>query len=183
MPDEKAKIILAATNAKLTKVRDTLLVEDNINSIKCRFVFRTSDWDNTRKTAVFVRGHATPHTSKDNMIPILLDANNECNIPYKALADSGEFSVGVWGTAANYRITSNWMYYKVADGCFTDGGDSSEPTQGAYEQILMMMNDYNNLDIVTHSEVDAIVAESVSKVLSDILSDGALDAGSIIEGG
>ena len=134
-------------------------------------------------TAVFVRGHATPYTPDNNVISVLLDDNNECDIPYKVLSNVGEFSVGVWGTAPNYRITSNWLYYKVADGCYTKGEDSSAPTQSAYEQILMMMKDYNNLDIVTKSEIDAIVAEGVSKVMADILSEGSLDAGSIIEGG
>ena len=81
MPDE-AKIILAATHGKLTKVRDCLLIEDSINSIQCQFEFRTSDWDNTSKTAVFVRGWATPSTPSADMIVVMLDENNECIVPY-----------------------------------------------------------------------------------------------------
>lgn len=140
MPNESAKIILAATHSKLTKVRDTLIIEDNINTLKCEFRFRTADWDNMTKTAVFVRGRAIPSTPEDDMIPIILDNNNECGVPSEVLINNGIFSVGVFGSAVDgSRMVSNWMYYKIGDGCFAEGGSSFEPTPSVYEQILLAL--------------------------------------------
>ena len=85
MPNESAKIILAATHGKLTKVRDCLLIEDSINSIQCQFEFRTSDWDNTTKTAVFFRGWATPSTPDADTVYVILDESNTCYIPSEIL--------------------------------------------------------------------------------------------------
>ena len=53
MPNDSAKIILAVTNGKLSKVRDSLAVEGTINALKVEFQFRTQDWNGTTKTAVF----------------------------------------------------------------------------------------------------------------------------------
>ena len=77
MPNESAKIILAVTNGKLSKVRDALAVEGTINALKCGFQFRTQDWDGTTKTAVFVRGRATPSTTNADITYVILDENNE----------------------------------------------------------------------------------------------------------
>ena len=145
MPNESAKIILAATHGKLTKVRDCLLIEDSINSIQCQFEFRTSDWDNTSKTAVFVRGWVTPSTPSDDMIPVILDENNICNVPFEVLDKGRLFSVGVFGSSDNYRIVSNWMYYKIKDGCFAEGSSSLNPTPSVYEQILTILNNKSNV--------------------------------------
>ena len=145
MPNESAKIILAATHGKLTKVRDCLLIEDSINSIQCQFEFRTSDWDNTSKTAVFVRGWATPSTLSDDMIVVVLDENNTCNVPFEALDKGRLFSVGVFGSSDDYRIVSNGMYYKIKDGCFAEGSSSLNPTPSVYEQILTILNNKSNV--------------------------------------
>ena len=167
MPDNIAKIILAATHGKLTKVRDTLLIEDTINMIKCQFQFRTSDWENTIKTAVFVKGYATQSISSDDVVVVLLDENNECNIPYEVLEDSGTFSVGVWGERGSSRIVSNWMYYRVTDGCFAEGSSSLTPTPSVYEQIMLELQNHNHNDkYYTKDEIDTrdIEIESLSNL-------------------
>lgn len=160
MPNESAKIILAATHGKLTKVRDCLLIEDSINSIQCQFEFRTSDWDNTSKTAVFVRGWATPSTPSADMIVVMLDENNECIVPYEVLNKGTAFSVGVFGSSDGYRIVSNWMYYKIKDGCFAEGSSPIDPSLTVYEQILEALRGKSNVGhnhderYYTKSEVD-----------------------------
>lgn len=179
MPDKNAKIILAVNNTKLTKVRDTLLVEDNINSIKCQFIFRTSDWDNTIKTAMFARGHVF---SNDNIepTPMILDKNNECNIPHEVLADNGMFSVGIWGTSEDYRIVSNWMHYRIADGCFAEGGNSMTPTQSVYEQILSTIKSHEHTGYILKDEASVFIEEKVSQTIEEVLG-ASFDAGQIIE--
>lgn len=160
MPNESAKIILAATHGKLTKVRDCLLIEDSINSIQCQFEFRTSDWDNTNKTAVFFRGWATPSTPSEDTVYVILDENNTCNIPPEILSKGKLFSVGVFGSSDDYRIVSNWMYYKIKDGCFAEGNEPLNPGSILYEQIVSMLTNKSNIDhkhdeiYYTKSEVD-----------------------------
>ena len=175
MHNENAKIILAATHGKLTKVRDTLAIEDSINSLKVEFQFRTTDWDNTIKTAQFVRGCATPSTPEDEIISVLLDENNECNVPHEVLENKGMFSVGVWGVNGTFRIPSNWMYYRIADGCFAQGSTSLEPTPSVYEQILTTLGNksdsgHNHDDrYLQPDDLPNVPVQSVNKKIGDVV--------------
>lgn len=195
MPNENAKIIIAASHSKLTKVRDTLAVEDTINALTCQFVFRTSDWNDTVKTAAFVKGWATPTTSSEDIICVMLDENNECVVPPEVLENKCLFSVGVFGVADNYRIPSNWMYYKIADGCYAEGSSSLTPTPSVYEQILIALNSksdighthnyedildkpitlsgYGITDAYTQNEVDEALSYKADKINGTIVSDNA----------
>lgn len=145
MPDDIARIVLAATHGKLSKVKDTLLTEGAINSIKCEFKFRTSDWDNTAKTAVFVRGRANASTPQADHIYVVLDNDNTCDIPAEVLCQNGYFSVGVFGVNGTYRMVSNWMIYRVFDGCYADGSTPSVTTPDVYEQVLIALNNKSNV--------------------------------------
>ena len=58
---------IAVKNNKLIKVKDTLMIEDAINGIKCQFEFR-SDWSALKTTAVFARGHIYPATENPQTI-------------------------------------------------------------------------------------------------------------------
>lgn len=146
MPNESAKIILAATHSKLTKVRDPLIVEGTVNALKVEFQFRTTDWDSTIKTAVFVRGRATPSTSNADLIHVTLDENNECDVPSEILVPNGHFSVGVFGVGTDHTIPSNWMYYHTADGCYTSGGNTPiDTTPSLYEQILKILQNKSDI--------------------------------------
>ena len=146
MPNESAQIIVAATHGKLTKVRDAFVVEGTVNALKVKFQFRTKDWDDTIKTAVFVRGRATPSTPNADLIHVILNDNNECNIPHEVLVPNGCFSVGVFGTAANYTIPSNWLYYNVMDGCCVCiGGTPIDATPSLYEQILVLLKNKSDI--------------------------------------
>lgn len=145
MPNESAKIILAATHGKLTKVKDALAVEGTINALKVGFQFRTPDWDNTTKTVVFVRGRATPSTTNADTTYVMLDENNECYVPSEIL-NSSMFSVGVFGTYDDYRIVSNWMCYKITDGCYADGSTPIDPSSTIYEQIISILKNKSNIN-------------------------------------
>lgn len=160
MPNESAKIILAVTNGKLSKVRDALAVEGTINALKCGFQFRTQDWDGTTKTAVFVRGRATPSTTNADITYIILDENNECDVPAEILEKDGMFSVGVFGESENYRIVSNWMCYKIADGCYADGSTPVDPGSSAYNQLIKMIKSKSDIG---HNHADLYYTKDESE--------------------
>ena len=165
MPNESAKIILAVTNGKLSKVRDSLAVEGTINALKVEFQFRTQDWDNTTKTAVFVRGRAAPSTTNADITYVILDENNECALPAEMLAQDGMFSVGVFGEYESYRIVSNWMCYKIANGCYADGSTPVDPESSAYNQLIKMIQSKSDKEH-DHTELYYTKDESEDRFVS-----------------
>lgn len=180
MPNENAKIILAASHGKLIKVRDTLAVEGTLGALKVEFQFRTDDWNNTTKTAVFVRGRANPSTSNADITHVILDENNECEVPPEMLVKNGFFSVGVFGSGEDYRIVSNWMYYRINDGCYADGSTPSDVPQSAYEQVL---NELKNKSDISHNHNEIYHTKEEIENILNMTADGTgmLDAGTIIE--
>ena len=191
MPNESAKIILAATHGKLTKVRDDLAVKGTVNALKVEFQFRTEDWNNTTKTAVFVRGRATPSTSNADIICVLLDDSNECNVPPEILAENDVFSVGAYGSANDYRIVSNWIFYCIADGCYYCGKAPSSITPDIYEQLLIALKNKSDINhghddryytqdaanekFLTAEDLPTIPVTSVNKKTGDVV----LNAGDV----
>lgn len=185
MPNESAKIILAATHGKLTKVKDSLAVEGTINALKVEFQFRTQDWNNTTKTAVFVRGRATHSTTNADITYVILDDNNECDVPVEMLAKDGMFSVGIFGIRDDYRIVSNWMCYRVVDGCYADGSTPIDPNSTIYEQIISMLNNKSEVGhnhderyyTKDESEDKFISQEEINNIVAtaDVVDDTKLD--------
>lgn len=146
MPNESAKIIVAAKHGSLTKVRDVPAIEGTINALKINFQFKTSDWDEATKTAVFIRGRATPSTINQNPVCKILDENNECDVPPEILAKDGMFSVGVFGIRDDYRIVSHWICYRIDNGCYADGSTPVDPNSTIYEQIISMLNNKSEVN-------------------------------------
>jgi hypothetical protein len=176
---------LAVKDNKLIKVRDTLMIEDTINGIKCNFEFR-SDWSNLKPTVVFARGHIYPATQNPQTIPALLDDNNECIVPPEIVSEKGEFSIGLFGENDTTRIVTNWLYYKTKLGCYDAGIAPNPPTPDVYDQILGALNnksDINHIhnEYVTNEEVDELIKENVSKAIDEFLNSTNFDAGKIIE--
>lgn len=180
MPNKNAKFILAATHSKLTKVRDAFVTEGSINTLRCQFEFRTSDWDNTTKTAMFVGGRAMPSTPNDEIKPMILDENNECDVPFEVLKDS-TFSVGIVGIAKDYRMVSNWIYYRITDGCFAEGSAPLEPTPTVYEQILTTVKDHTHNEYITEEEANTIIQDDIEKTIYKFFGSGTIDAGPVTE--
>lgn len=58
---------IAIKDNKLMKVRNTLMIEDTINGIRCNFEFR-SNWSNLKPLVVFARGHIYPATKNTQTI-------------------------------------------------------------------------------------------------------------------
>lgn len=171
-----AQKILAITHSTLTKVRDLPLVDGMLNSAKIAFQFRTSDWDNTTKTAVFVPGDA--RISINQVFHIILDENNECIIPHEVL-NGNSFSVGVFGINKEYTISSNWMYYKYSKGPYSNGVTPSDPTPTIYEQILDKLDEMSiasDNKYYTKVEVNELLGMSDNKV-------AILNGGSVAEEG
>ena len=172
---------IAVKDNKLIKVKDTLMIEDTINGIKCSFEFR-SDWSNLQPTVVFARGHIYPATQNPQTIPALLDNNNECVVPPEIVSEKGEFSIGLFGENNDARIVTNWLYYKTKWGCYDAGIAPNPPVPSVYEQILGALN---NKSEINHTHSEYLTREEskifINQTIDEILGDYNFDAGKIIE--
>jgi hypothetical protein len=165
MPNDYAKIIIATTHGELSKVRNVTAISGTINALKCQVEFRTNDWNNTNKVIVFARGRATSSTpSEDIFPPQMLDDENECVVPAGALCEK-YFSIGVIGVGDNYRIVTNWLHYRVDDGCYADGGAIFDPPKTIYDQILEQLKNKSDIGH-NHNDLYYTKDESNEKYLT-----------------
>ena len=141
---------IAVKDNKLIKVKDTLMIEDTVNGIKCQFEFR-SDWSALEATVVFARGHIYAATKNAQTIPALLDDNNECIVPPEIISERGEFSIGLIGENDDGRIVTNWLYYKTQLGCYDVVTPPNPPTPSEYDKILGALNNKSDSEH-THDE-------------------------------
>ena len=140
MPENCAAIVIAAKHHELTKVKDTRGTTNTIGALRCKFQFRTDDWLHSAKTAMFCNGDAVLHPEViDDAIPVPLDADDECPVPYEVLTDTLPYSIGVWGVTDNgLRVVSNWLVFNAQLGCYTEGNAPEDPERTIYEEILLI---------------------------------------------
>jgi hypothetical protein len=128
-------IKVAVAHNKMTKVRDRLMSEDCIGYIDCEFEFRTSDWDEYKKIALFSRGHITPAIRYPQIIRVPLDENNMCVVPPEVSAMGGKFSVSVYGERGGENISTDWLYFTAGqDSYIYSMGDESH-TKGQWDML------------------------------------------------
>lgn len=139
MIESCAAIVIAAKHHELTKVKDTRGTTNTVGTLRCRFEFRTTDWDYSAKTAMFCKGDAVLHPEVANSaIAVPLDVDNECAVPYEVLTNTLPYSIGVWGaTEDGLRIVSRWLVFGAQPGCYVDGNAPADPEPTIYEQILV----------------------------------------------
>ena len=151
-----AAIVIAAKHHELTKIKDTRGTTHTVGALRCRFEFRTTDWDYTVRTAMFCNGDAILHPEvADHAIAVPLDEDNECAVPYEVLEDTLPYSIGVWGaTSDGLRIVSRWLVFNAQPGCYTDGNAPSDPEPTIYEQILTIAQNAKDLasDVVHRAD-------------------------------
>jgi hypothetical protein len=162
-----AAIIIAAKHGELIKVKDASGVAHTVGTLRCKFEFRTTDWDYTTRTAVFCKGNIATHSKVVNTsIGVLLDGVDECAVPPEVLLpDEKYFSVGVWGvTNDGLRIVSEWLVYRIKDGCYVDSAESFLPTPSVYEQVLAALKNKSDIGH-DHNQIYYTKDESDEKYL------------------
>lgn len=193
MPKNCAAIVIAAKHGNLIKVKDYSGITDTVGALRCKFEFRTNDWDNASVTAVFCKGNMATHPEIiDNPKGVILDDEDECAVPSEVLTrDAKYFSVGIWGvTDTGLRIVSDWLVFRIKDGCYVDSTAPIEPTPTVYEQIMMSLNtkapiDHTHDNYVSFNEIqnkqDTLVSGVNIKTINgeDILGSGDI----VIESG
>ena len=156
---------IAVKDNRLIKVRDTLMIEDTINAIKCQFEFRT-DWSQLNPKVIFAKGHITPATKDVQTISLQLDENNECVIPREIISERGYFSIGMCGESADKIIPTNWLYYSIKGGCYEAGITINPPTKTVYDKIIEGLNNKSDINH-THDEIYYTKEQADNKYLTE----------------
>ena len=125
------QIVFTIRNQSMYLTTRGKIVADSQGYLGAKFLF-TDDWNGTIKIAQFKR---------DSLFyNILLDANNECTVPWEVLVDEGIFIANVFGNnpqnSANRIITVNPVEVHVEKSGLTAGELPSNPTIGIDGQVL-----------------------------------------------
>jgi hypothetical protein len=165
-----AAIVIAAKHGELIKVKDTSGITHTIGTLRCKFEFRTSDWNYTARTAVFCKGNmATNPSIIDSAIGVILDNVDECAVPPEVLLPEEKyFSVGVWGTTKEgLRIVSKWLVFRIEDGCYVDSSESITPTPSVYEQIIAELSSKASKEYIDNKLENVYMPTKVSQLEND----------------
>ena len=157
MPSDYGTIIIAASHSRINIIKNQLITSSSVNSIKIRFDFRTSDWDEMSKTAVFWNTRDYSEDNDDTQITVVLDNNNECFIPHEIIDQRGNFMVGVYGVHAEKRLPTNFLEFEIDQGCYMDEVCGAEPTPDIYAQLMELIK----------SKIDTVFVNGVAQTINN----------------
>lgn len=130
------EIVIKVTHSSLAKVKDAQIVANTAKALLCKFEFKTEEWAEMARTAVFVKKHGRCCTVKEDPVHVLLGDDNVCEIPAEVLEDGGEFKVGIFGIKDEEVLPTNFLVFKIKEGCFSTGTEPAPPTPTIYQQLL-----------------------------------------------
>ena len=161
MSDVKfAAIELGVKHTKLSIIKSATIASGNKQSLLCKFVFRSSDWANTERVAVFQGMTDYIKGLNQNKILVPLTSENDCIIPAEVLENQDEFLVGITGKYEDgAQIVSNFLAFKIDRGCYCTGSTPSIPS--SIEEELLRRIDLKQ-DKLTAGENISIVNNVIS---------------------
>ena len=135
----KSVIRVSCADQVLKITEAPVVAAGGLNEVSVEFSF-CQKWDGFVKTATFYR-------DEEEVYYAILDENDTCLIPWEVYYDEGTFYFGVFGEKDDIRRTSNVVKYKVKKGAITSDMMPSNPTPGAYEQIIKMIEELTAEDV------------------------------------
>ena len=119
-------------NQSISRIDNFRPAEKSIKYLLAQFDFKTEDWKETVKTAVF------RNTKTGKPYDAILDENT-CVVPWEVLSESGVFEVSVYGVKDDGgRITTDIDVVNLNRTIY-GGSATQEPSPTVYEQILHNM--------------------------------------------
>lgn len=116
-----AEIKIRVNHNALSVISNNLLTSGTINAIKVKYFFKSNEWDNLTKSAVFTKG--------DETYTVDITDTGECLFPHEVLETEGNVYFGVCGTSENTRLPSQRLNLEVVTGCYSDSPEiSADPT-------------------------------------------------------
>ena len=165
MEQKFASLKLAVDHNELRLVKNIMATERTINGLIVNFDFRTPEWDELTKSAVFIRDGKS--------YVVLLDSVDECFIPWECLESKGKFMVGVFGLSDITQLPTNYLEFTVAESCVCTGEKPADPTPEIYEQILALCGETNKIaqsvkDDVNNHNVSADSHNDIRLLIADL---------------
>lgn len=137
-------------------------IADSVMYEKIRFKFPDC-WSGYTKTVVFRNG--------ETLLNVILNGDNrlctgkdECYIPYEVIKSPG-FTVSVFGTLGESRITTSQASVKVRESGFANGDSPSDPSPTVYEQLIDIANETKQLADETKQIAQSVRTDADNGVL------------------
>ena len=142
-------MITAFIKGQELTIHQPIIADKTIDYITAKFIFQSSDWKDTQKTAVF---------SKDEKVYAIILENDAITADKHLNLTAGEWEVFVYGTNTNgQRITTTSQKITVVDNGNIDGEQFPEIPLTLAEQIQQQIGDLFDLDtIAKRNLVEAI---------------------------
>ena len=135
-----ATIIIGVKHNKLSVVRSTIGTSGIIDTLLCRFEFRSTDWAGINKMAVFQNMNDYVQHKDDGKYFIDVNEQGECYVPAEVLTGQGEFLIGIFGMYEDgRRISSNMLAFKCDQGCYCIGTTPGGTTPDDYAKIIALI--------------------------------------------
>lgn len=154
-------IIFNVTKDKVSVKQDDILNRGEYNVTKCKFLF-SKEYDGLVKEAIFF--------IEEKNIGILLDENDECNIPQEAFEFRGNIEIGLYAYYTNNdklekRYSPSRITKVISDGSYTSEIDNTEEiTPTDKEQMnSIIKNNVEEIKRLSTNKVDKVEGYNLSE--------------------
>lgn len=154
-------IVFNVTKDKVSIKQDDTLNRGEYNVTKCKFLF-SKEYDGLVKEAIFF--------IEEKNIGILLDENDECNIPQEAFKFRGNIEIGLYAYYTNNnklekRYSPSRTTKVISDGSYTSEIDNTEEiTPTDKEQMnSIIKNNVEEIKMLSTNKVDKVDGYNLSE--------------------
>ena len=136
-----ATIIIGVKHNKLSVIRSAIGTSGIIDTLVCKFEFRSTDWAGIQKQAVFQSMNDYVQHKNDCKYFININEQGECYVPSEVLTGQSEFLIGIFGMYEDgRRISSNMLAFKCDYGAYCIWATLCGTDQDDYEKIKELID-------------------------------------------
>jgi hypothetical protein len=155
-------------NQSISRIDNFRPAEKSIKYLLAQFDFKTEDWKETVKTAVF------RNTKTGKPYDAILDENT-CVVPWEVLSESGVFEVSVYGVKEDgSRITTDIDSVNLNSTIY-GGSATQEPSPTVYETLVLGIDKLETKIEKIEDEIENFEPSQPSEPGANITVDDKLD--------
>lgn len=147
-------LIFNVRNQNISRIDNFSPAEKSENYLEALFNFKTDDWKDCTKTAIF-------ENSKSKVIKDVILSNDKCLVPWEVLGEKATIKVSVYGINLSEKITTDMAEFSL-NSTVSGGSATTEPTPDVYQQIIAMLD-----DIAQNGVTDEQIERAVENYLSE----------------
>ena len=147
-------LIFNVRNQNISRIDNFSPAEKSENYLEALFNFKTDDWKDCTKTAIF-------ENSNSKVIKDVILSNDKCLVPWEVLEEKATIKVSVYGINLSEKITTDMAEFSL-NSTVSGGSATTEPTPDVYQQIIAMLD-----DIAQNGVTDEQIERAVEKYLAE----------------